>query len=327
MALSRPAINAIVTSTVFPIIASVAVALRFIARSKKKQPFGSDDWSILAALICCLSIAVVAIWAACIGLTGAQWSHFTPIQFTKLRKIQFAQILLSHVIFGLTKLSVVFFYKRIFNLGRIVIATNLALALVILFMITSFFTLLFCARGVSSFWTTPPQLEGTQYIMKLSDLIKAYSIIDIVLDITILSLPLAPIYRMHLSVGRRLAITAIFLLGAFCLVCSIVRLHYVQELDNSPTLPPEKRPRIYDNNDLWAHLEAYASTLTACLPTLRPIFPNYRSLHSLVASVRSWISASSNSSRQNNVDEEQLCENRDVIPPNNILGPAASQSD
>jgi hypothetical protein len=42
-------------------------------------------------------------------------------------------------------------------------------------------------------------------------------------------------------------------------------------------------------NTLWAHIEAYASTLAARLPTLPPLFKG-RTLHSVVNSVRSIFS-------------------------------------
>ena len=47
---------------------------------------------------------------------------------------------------------------------------------------------------------------------------------------------------------------------------------------------------------LWSHVEAYASVITACLPTLSPLFLNMRSLDSIVGSVRSALSIRSKGS-------------------------------
>ena len=74
--------------------------------------------------------------------------------------------------------------------------------------------MLLCARGVTSFWNTPPMLEGTQYIMDPPALITAYAVIDIVLGLAVLSLPLPVIGNLHLSRGRRCIIAGVFLLGA-----------------------------------------------------------------------------------------------------------------
>jgi len=74
--------------------------------------------------------------------------------------------------------------------------------------------MLFCARGVTSFWLTPAALEGTQYVLYPPALITAYAVVDVVLDLAVLSLPLPVIKRLQLSREKRLGVAAIFLLGA-----------------------------------------------------------------------------------------------------------------
>ena len=39
-------------------------------------------------------------------------------------------------------------------------------------------------------------------------------------------------------------------------------------------------------NDLWAHIEACASIVTACLPTLKPLFSEGRTPESLIGSAK-----------------------------------------
>lgn len=50
-----------------------------------------------------------------------------------------------------------------------------------------------------------------------------------------------------------------------------------------------------DSNALWAHIEACASIVAACLPTYGPLFGGVRSLESLVGSFRSLFSIGSRS--------------------------------
>jgi hypothetical protein len=86
-------------------------------------------------------------------------------------------------------------------------------------------TVLFCARGVSAFWTMPPMLEGTQYVVNPPALIIAYAIIDIVLDVGILAMPLPVIRRLKLSRTKRTAVAGVFLLGALYVsqACNLAR--------------------------------------------------------------------------------------------------------
>jgi hypothetical protein len=76
-------------------------------------------------------------------LGSVQKGDLTPLEsrvMTLIRlQIQFAEILLSHFVYGLTKVSVVFFYRRIFTVGYMVITTNLLLVAIALFILVSFF--------------------------------------------------------------------------------------------------------------------------------------------------------------------------------------------
>ncbi|KAI1407125.1 hypothetical protein F5Y13DRAFT_175585, partial [Hypoxylon sp. FL1857] len=312
MAIARTAIGDLVANIVLPILATVGVALRFLARTKKGQPLKLDDYTILFALILCLGLAAAEIYAACTGLVGVPWDNLES--YEAFRKIQFADIIICHVVYGFTKISVVLFYKRIFTLGRTTIVMNALLWIISLFLLVTFFTVLFCSKGVSSFWTTPPQLDGTQYYMVPGTLVLAYAILDIVLDIAVLSTPLPAILRLNLSPRTRLGIVGVFLLGAFCLVCSCVRLYYANILlqffaAQSKTYQAE----MIEDNILWAHIEAYASTFAACLPTLPPLFREGGTFNSFFNSIRSTFSLRSASRNERSQNAETQ------IPPPKYL--------
>lgn len=53
--------------------------------------------------------------------------------------MEFSDILICHFVFGLTKISVVLFYKRIFTTRRFVLAANIVLVTITLFILISFF--------------------------------------------------------------------------------------------------------------------------------------------------------------------------------------------
>ncbi|CAG8961582.1 hypothetical protein HYFRA_00006116 [Hymenoscyphus fraxineus] len=313
MTLSDDGVGFLVANVVLPFLAAVAVALRFAARIMKGTPLKMDDWTILVCLI--ISTATCAasgIYGAAAGIHGVSWELMTRDTFILFRKMEFSDILICHFVFGLTKISVVLFYKRIFTTRRFVIAANIILAAITLFILVSFFTILFCARGVSTFWSTPPQLEGTQYVIDPPSTITAIAVLDITLDIAVLSLPLPVIKSLHMSSRKRWYVAGIFLLGAFCLVCSLVRLYYVRSLVGFTGLSIKRKSGRFavalctaqpadgtntvlsDDNDLWAHIEACASVFTACLPTLGPLF-NSKTLDSMVGSFRSLFSLRSRS--------------------------------
>ncbi|KAI0478574.1 hypothetical protein GGR56DRAFT_630884 [Xylariaceae sp. FL0804] len=279
-------------------LAVIAVLVRFVVRRETRQPLKSDDWTILASLFVSLGIFAGYIYSVCAGTVGVPWASLSEATYMKYRQIFFSDILLCHFAYGLIKISVVLFYKRIFLINRrFRIAANTVLVAISIFIILSFFLMLFDARGVSSFWTTPPTLEGTEYVPGLypPTLITAFACLDVVLDVCVLSMPIPIVFRLNLSMQRRVGIALIFLLGAFCLVCSVVRLYYTRALVDFNTYTIQQKQNATELNDLWAHMEASASILTACLPTLRPLIAKGSDVKSLIGKVRSMFSILSSS--------------------------------
>jgi hypothetical protein len=56
-----------------------------------------------------------------------------------LSQIEFTDVILYYVVYGLTKVSVVLFHKRIFVIGKTVLFTNIVLVVISIFMIVSVF--------------------------------------------------------------------------------------------------------------------------------------------------------------------------------------------
>jgi hypothetical protein len=126
---------------------------------------------------------------------------------------------------------VVLFYKRIFSTRTFKTVANVVMSVVGAFMVSSFFVsrrsqrpeffrltslqaVLFCARDVSTFWTTPAFLDGSQYVINLSAIITAFAAIDILLDLVILVMPLPMIKSMQLSTRKKFFVAGILLLGS-----------------------------------------------------------------------------------------------------------------
>ncbi|OAK94255.1 hypothetical protein IQ06DRAFT_234874 [Phaeosphaeriaceae sp. SRC1lsM3a] len=282
MAIAHAAVGGVVVNIILPLASIIFVALRFHVRIKTRQPLLGDDWTILGALACCLAAACMSIWAAASGINGTPWDQLTREEYTIFRKFFFTDVLMMHFIYGIIKISVILFYKRIFSIRSFVIAAN---------------TVLFCARGVSSFWNAPIDSKGEEFVLDLGSLIVAYAIIDIVLDVGILALPLPVIGRLHMNRTKRWAVAGVFLLGAFCLVCSIVRLYYVRGMFDIVRFDMQKR-----ENTIWAHTEAHFSTLTACLPILRPLVQENGRMQTLVGSIRTLFTGRSSPTTESTRD-------------------------
>lgn len=106
-------------AAVFAALAIVAVVLRFHARRLKKAKSSWDDYLILVALVSTIVNAICMIVGASRGDFGRHtlfdprthldhWTHQTKIFF----QLEYAMWLTQALNLGLTKLSVLAFYKR-----------------------------------------------------------------------------------------------------------------------------------------------------------------------------------------------------------------------
>ncbi|KAI4198434.1 MAG: hypothetical protein LQ350_005294 [Teloschistes chrysophthalmus] len=107
----------------------------------------------------------------------------------------------------------------------------------------------------------------------------------------------------------------------FCVVSSAVRLYYVWQLHLvvAGSLPRSKFTAISTWNDVWAHIEAYASIVTACLPMLVPLFSGIRSPESLLGSFKAFFSLKSSSDAHSSKHSHALREVGNVPSPSSTV--------
>ncbi|KAL9620508.1 MAG: hypothetical protein Q9160_004977 [Pyrenula sp. 1 TL-2023] len=143
----------------------------------------------------------------------------------------------------------------------------------------------------------------------------ATAILNIVTDMYILVLPMPIVWRLHTTMRRRLAISAIFMLGGLTFIVSIIRIVYY--LDYSALDPS------------WSFLKtAYATPAEVCLavvvasaPTWRPVWTYSRHMASSIFSSRTGssgtrfnISAAHEKARSMAMtDEGQLTEDEETL--------------
>ena len=136
----------------------------------------------------------------------------------------------------------------------------------------------------------------------------ASAIISMVLDIATLALPLFVIRTLHVSTRKKIILGAIFWLGIFCIIASIVRVHYFVELskitqrDRSFSGKRVSRLQVEHIADiaiqgttfycfLWSVVEPLVSIIAACLPASAPLInKETRGFSVLFESVKSLFS-------------------------------------
>ncbi|KAI1862665.1 hypothetical protein JX265_006964 [Neoarthrinium moseri] len=265
--LKRPVVG---LSISMPVIATFVVALRFFARTSKKLSLGADDYLALVALLFCYGLSATTLAGVFLGGLGGHLKlgpNFVPVDlkaFTIFSQTQWILQFICIPALGLTKLSVLFFYKRIFAPKPFQTMTWVMAGLVIAWNISFFFANLLDCLPFELNWRQQAGVSG-----KCIDIIQVFwavSISNILLDVV------AGIVRTVLSAQ---GVTS-------------------QSTDLDYTY--SRSPSVY-----WLIVEANVGVISACLPTVQPLFPALK-LDNIMSSMRktlSWRSKSSTSLHSN----------------------------
>lgn len=135
---------------------------------------------------------------------------------------------------GLVKLSLLFFYRRIFSIGRGKVFNAITvgmISVITIWTIGFFFGFLFiCGSHFTAYWSS--LASEKVYCVNTMFLHNWYAISDVITDIIVLIIPLPlvccisfwkplktgllirnQIWQLHMTTGRKLAVIAIFSLG------------------------------------------------------------------------------------------------------------------
>lgn len=86
-------------------------------------------------------------------------------------------------------------------------------------------------------------------------------VLNVISGLSILIIPLPILWRIRVPIRRKLALAAIFSLGYFVIIATILRAYYsLLSLDTLPTALG------------WASRELVCATVAACIPGIKPLF-------------------------------------------------------
>ncbi|KAI1645953.1 uncharacterized protein F4817DRAFT_342065 [Daldinia loculata] len=270
----------------FPIIAITSVVLRFQARRIKGQKLASDDWTILVALIFSIGVTIDILIMTQQGGLGTHQQYdddgypLDPESTVIFGKTTYALEILTLPAVGLTKISVLLMYKRIFTTSRFRTMTWILVGLIIAWTIAFTFAFVFSCTPVASQWNL--ELEST--CVNQEALFTTALAIDVATDFTILFLPIYKIWLLQMPFARKALIICIFLLGGLVSIVGIIRIHFLTQIHSDSEDPTEVDGNsvLEDSAELdgtwmytqvfyWTIIETHVGVLSACLPTLRPI--------------------------------------------------------
>jgi len=234
------------------------------------------------------------------NFTVSEELNYISPQLKSLRKIEFSFQHIMFFAYALVKLSIMFFYRRLFVVGRRSWSHIISVAIIIMvicwFFVFQFVFLLSCGIHIAAGagWVSPAEEAALCPGNGNHQVEEAMTFSDLFLDLIIFFFPFPAIWSLHLDKGRKWALSSVFLVGLLAIVASILRLAYYHQILPHSNWAIDSN-LVTSTAFYWSYLEAGLSLIAACMPSLSYL-RKHRFLRSMVASARSALSLRSTKS-------------------------------
>lgn len=257
-------LSLVIVPTIFTVLAGLTTIGRFHSRRINKSFLGVDDWFCLLAMV--LAIAtLICDWIMVYNGSGLPVVKVGRKQFLLWIKLQVATYLVWMVSVAALQISILAFYTRTFGIYRTFRFICFGMiAVVTAWFIGAFFSFLFACNPIHKLWDTLTPGTCTLGV----PLCASVGMIHIVLDASILLMPLPQLWKLQMAVSTKIVLTFLLTLGLFATVCAIIRLECVVKI-----LPDSLGNPTYS---LWQAIlfqftEVPVGIIAICVPTLRPV--------------------------------------------------------
>ncbi|OJD40343.1 uncharacterized protein BKCO1_1000516 [Diplodia corticola] len=273
--------GALATTVTVTCVAAVIVLTRLWIRVSIVRASGWDDWIITIACAAIAGMTVTISQQVKYGLGR----HITELSDEMREQLYFVNlptptlhpstpsltaaqnfwlsILFYNIALGLTKFSILMQYLRIFATHRAMRMAILAtLVFIILYTLEALLLSVFTCTPIDRFWNRT--IAGT--CVNTKALWFAHAAINIFSDTVIILLPMPAFKGLNIPSKQKLALMAIFALGAFGAVTSILRLQSIYTVADSAD-------QSYDNVNaaVWSSVEVNVAIMCASLPTFKAL--------------------------------------------------------
>ncbi|KAJ5164294.1 uncharacterized protein N7500_006124 [Penicillium coprophilum] len=251
--------QALAVSIVFTTIATFITAVRIFTRAFLVKQMGADDYVVLVSLGFSWIFFGLMVGEVYHGM-GEHYIDI-PASIFKAQMIYFwASIPIYQTSLISTKMSILLQYKRVFSTPRMRLACWIMIGVL----------------GVYGTWTIISAWANCVPLAKFGDpsvpgfcfdkkaLWFSNSAIHIITDIVILIYPMPVLKSLQLPKRQKFALMAVFALGGFVLITSILRLKSLLVISNSD-----------DPTSTWSAVECNVAIICACLPGTRAFLSKF----------------------------------------------------
>lgn len=247
----------------FGVISGATVVLRFFSKFSANSEFGLDDYFIAITLGAGIPSSVLTVHGIISNGLGRDIWTVTSKQITDFVHVFYAMEILYFAQVALLKLSLLFFYLRIFPGPKIRRLLWVTIVFDVCFGIVFVFIAIFQCHPISYYWKNwDGEHQGT--CLNGNGLAWSNASISILLDAWMLGLPMSQLVGLKLHWKKKIGVAMMFVVGTFVTVVSILRLQSLVHFSESsnPT---------WDNLAVsqWSTVEINVGIICTCMPSIR----------------------------------------------------------
>ncbi|KAK7184100.1 hypothetical protein DPSP01_001259 [Paraphaeosphaeria sporulosa] len=274
---------------IFTAIGIILTSLRFWVRlSYEPRLYNGrklylDDLFIVLGLLVTCSCTGIQFHNAIDGASGevVTGGHVKSEVAIVEHKVDFTMIVIEKLSFGAVKLSLLYFYRRLFgNMGHFKRINNLLIWLVALWTVSFFLAdLLLCGLHPELQWALD-QMLARKGCGDKGALLIAFAATSVLTDGAVLLLPLLYVQKLKLRHSEMIAVSVIFTLGGLSTVAGVLRTIFLcvaypmGRITFGWVAPPfDETPLILRvfNPTFFAMLEMLLGVWAANLPVISPL--------------------------------------------------------
>ncbi|TVY45578.1 Satratoxin biosynthesis SC1 cluster protein [Lachnellula subtilissima] len=266
---------------VFCVLAEACIILRIWTKLQLARKLHYDDWSIIGSGFALIPFWYLLVALANQGLGLNMWDtdiddldHFfqsEPLNsnpdslLTVSYKLFYIEEIIYILMLAITKVALLLFLVKIFPSKSFRAACWTVGAITVAVAITFVLVTVFSCRPISHFWTQWQGIsKGKCNNINLQTIVSG--VINIVQDFTILFLPLPELYKLQVSMQRKIQLFMMFGVGLFVSIISIIRLRSLISYSQD-----------YTSLVIWSTVEPTAAIMCACMPSIRQLLGHFAS--------------------------------------------------
>ncbi|KAI9158997.1 hypothetical protein HJFPF1_07002 [Paramyrothecium foliicola] len=268
---------------VFTFVGIVLTCLRFWARKVyTRQPLGPDDWFMAAGMfvVCCCT--GIQFYNGLEGTNGNAIKDGDAVsrQITS-HKINFTMIIIEKPAFGAIKLSLLYFYKRIFGIwpsfNRL---NNIIIVIIVLWTISfSMADIFICGTKIHLNFLVD-QSQAKDQCGDKGMLLLMFAVTSVITDALVLGLPFQYVRRLQMARQKKWAAALVIFLGFVSTLAGVLRTIFLcvsypmGRMDWGYKAPPHSEtPLVLQvfNPTFWVMIEMMLGAWAANLPPLGPL--------------------------------------------------------